>query len=356
MKRRFVYNIDVMGSCNLRCPSCPAGNSLEVDNPRGAMKPELLAAIMDKASAETEIEGVGLFNWTEPLLHYDIAKLVALVQSYGVPCRLSSNLNVFKNVESVMEQAPASLRVSVSGFSQDNYRLTHAGGDVEKVKANMIELAAIKERLGVDTRLEVVYHRYLGNLDDEVRFRRFAADLGYEFNPNWAFFMPLEKMLACLSPEESSVALTESDREIVERLALPIREASEMAVRYRDRGCVLQEEQMTIDFRGEVMLCCAVYDAAAYGLGGFLEMSVEEIQEKKRAHSMCSICMRHGLHVYSVYGAPEFDGMALKRVLEYYESGAGLSLPTVRQRSRLVKTLMRVLPLPLLKRMRAMMD
>jgi len=33
------------------------------------MDPPLLAAIITKAKSECEVAGVGLFNWTEPILH-----------------------------------------------------------------------------------------------------------------------------------------------------------------------------------------------------------------------------------------------------------------------------------------------
>jgi len=50
---RFFFNIDVLGSCNLRCPSCPVGNSRDVRLPTGFMEPPLLAAIIAKAKAES---------------------------------------------------------------------------------------------------------------------------------------------------------------------------------------------------------------------------------------------------------------------------------------------------------------
>jgi MoaA/NifB/PqqE/SkfB family radical SAM enzyme len=344
MKARFFFNIDVIGTCNLECPSCPVGNSLEVRNPKGAMSPELLRQIMEKAASECEIDGVGLFNWTEPLLHHDIANLVRVVRSFGVPCRLSSNLNILKHEDSLIAAEPTSIRISVSGFHQDSYGRTHAGGDIERVKANMLKLAEAKARAGAAVELEVLYHRYLGNLDDEVEFRQFAITHGYTFRPVWAFMMPLEKCIAYLSPDEIDVTLTDSDRETIEKLALPLKEASEAARRYGSRACSLQDEQMTLDFRGNVMVCCGLFDSTKYGIGNYLEVSADDLQARKHAHEVCSKCMSRGLHVYSVYGAPEFDHIARSRVGRYYSENVGLELPTMRGQSGWRRVVKKILP------------
>ncbi|MEJ0067494.1 MAG: hypothetical protein WDO24_00595 [Pseudomonadota bacterium] len=67
----YSLYIDVFGFCNLRCPSCPVGNIGDVGAhfTKGVMSPALLNAILEKANREILIERVGLFNWTEPLLH-----------------------------------------------------------------------------------------------------------------------------------------------------------------------------------------------------------------------------------------------------------------------------------------------
>src|SRR5580704_11655035 len=75
LHQRFSY-------CNLRCPSCLVGAPYGAlsDWPRGLMSPELLGQIVDKALRECRISAVGLYNWTEPLLHPRIAELVRAVK------------------------------------------------------------------------------------------------------------------------------------------------------------------------------------------------------------------------------------------------------------------------------------
>ena len=48
----------------------------------------------------------------------------------------------------------------MSGFTQETYGITHAGGDVDEVKRNMETLADLHEDVGSRTAIEVLYHRY----------------------------------------------------------------------------------------------------------------------------------------------------------------------------------------------------
>src|ERR1043166_6885526 len=85
----FSYNIDVIEGCNLRCPSCPVGNSREAQRPHGRMSVEMFDAIMDKVKRETpNVQYIGLFSWTEPLLHPELSRIVSSVKAHGFSCHL----------------------------------------------------------------------------------------------------------------------------------------------------------------------------------------------------------------------------------------------------------------------------
>lgn len=95
-KSKFHFYNDVVGSCNLRCPSCPVGNSADNVNARGMMSPSTLDRILKKAVSGCEVTCVNLFNWTEPLLHPRIDEMVSVVKKYRIPCSVSTNLNINK--------------------------------------------------------------------------------------------------------------------------------------------------------------------------------------------------------------------------------------------------------------------
>lgn len=318
-KKSFFFYIDVVGSCNLRCPSCPVGNSPEVANPNGFMKLEVLEEIMQKATKDCDVTGVGLFNWTEPLLHPQLPELVKIVQSYQVPCHLSSNLNILKNIDNLLEANPNSLRISTSGFTQSVYGITHKGGDIERVKRNMVTLAEAKQRTKSTTAIHVLYHRYKGNLDEELLMKKFTERLNFDFYPVWAFMMPLEKVLDYATNGSNSPTLSQQDYKLINHLALPLDNAISASQRYKSNSCPLQTEQITLDYQGNVQLCCALYDSQKYSLAPYVSTPIEQIQRLKLGHDMCSQCTNLGLHMYVTYGVPEFDKIAKQNLYHYYQ-------------------------------------
>lgn len=311
------FNIDVVSACNLSCPSCPVGNSKTVKKSSGLMSPELLGRILGKASKECEIDFIGLFNWTEPLIHPRLGELVEIAQSYA-PCHLSSNLNLVKNdYESLLRANPRYFRISLSGFNQSVYSKTHRGGDIEIVKKNMVALSKAAANVGSTTNIEVLYLRYLGNSDDERLMKRYSNELGFLFRPVWAYLMPIEKVLQYVS---DPLELSSQDQQLVEMLALPpekeiIRAAQSAG---KDR-CSLLEDQITINSQGVVQLCCALFDENRFSISEYLDKSFDELQEKKRTMDICRECMKYGIHNLALYDSPKFDGIAEKRVLQYYK-------------------------------------
>ena len=71
---------------------------------------------------------------------------------------------------------------------------------------------------------------------------------------------------------------------------------------------------MTIDFEGNVQLCCGTYDSRRFTLGKYLALPLEDLQRKKYAHDMCGRCMQRGVHVYGTYGGPDFDAIAERTI------------------------------------------
>jgi hypothetical protein len=282
------------------------------------MSLKLLEAILDKALGECEPAYIGLFNWTEPLLHPRLPELVRAVRARGLPCGLSSNLNVTCDFVELLAADPTSMRVSLSGFQQDTYGTTHRRGNIERVKCNMQALAAAKRATHSTADLHVLFHRYLGNHEDEQSMRTFAEDLGFRFQPVWAYLMPLEKNLAYLGVEGMGTSINDQDRALISRLALRPDEASRAVRDYRQQPCVLQTERLAIDFEGSVQLCCGVYDRAKYTVANFLTTPLDEIQRRRRQHALCQTCAHHGLHVVAVYGATELEDLAIANVQRTY--------------------------------------
>ncbi len=332
---KWQFNVDIVGSCNLSCPSCPVGNSRGINQPTRYMKPELLDRIVRKAKQETRGRiDFALYNWTEPLLHPDLPEMIRVVNGHGLHCGLSSNIQIVKDIDAIMDANPHYLKISVSGFTQETYGVTHRGGDIELVKENMRIVAEAKARAGATTKLSVPFHRYLGNHEDERHMREYAEELGFEFNPAWAYLMPLEKVLAFAEPAATDVRLEAEDRELIDRLALPLGPALRASKEEQEPYCKLRDQQMAITSEGDVMLCCAVYDQGKYTLGPFLDIPLEELQARKHRHDQCASCMKNGLHVLFTYGSDQLDRLALENVARVHPEAQFTAMRESRQRHR----------------------
>lgn len=313
-KPRLNFIIDIVGTCNLRCPSCPTGNwtGRTISTSARRMSPALLTKIMDKAVRECDVPSVSLYNWTEPLLHPELPELIRIIQSRRIPCTISSNLNQLKDPDVIMKAEPCQFHVSVSGFTQKNYAITHRGGSMDRVKENMVKLAESRQRTGSKTYLKLIFHRYLNNVDDEVQMKEFAEDLGYRFEPNWAIFMPLEKSMAYVDPDSTGIILSPDDIQTIDNLALDLKGAFALSSQSRIVRCPLRDSEMVLDCEGNVLLCCGIYDSSTYKIGTFLSQPLTEIHARKYTSPMCGKCMQMGGHGYLTHRFSEHDRLALE--------------------------------------------
>ena len=135
----YSFYIDIVGTCNLRCPSCPVGNSDQGYLGKGLMTLPLFENILKKIAAEHAGEAVqiGLYNWGESPLHPELSKFIAATRKAGFGCGTSSNFNNVGDLRTIIKADPSYIRISLSGFSNKVYQRTHKGGDIFEVKSNM---------------------------------------------------------------------------------------------------------------------------------------------------------------------------------------------------------------------------
>lgn len=302
---RFL-NIDIVGSCNLRCPSCPVGNMGQI-NPSGLMDLKLFERIAKKAVQQHRVTGIGLFNWAEPMLHPQLPEFIRITKRHKTDCHISSNLNVMRHHEEVLAANPDHFRISLSGFTQATYGTTHVQGDIERVKNNMRILSETRRKLrGNRTKITVYFHKYRDNLHEVEPMKQLAKSLDFSWMENWAYYMPYEKVVQLVEGK-----LPDGERQFVDnKFALPILTSIALAKETEgDKPCPLLNNQLTVDHLGNLVICCAVYDLAANRIGSFVDLSDQEIVDSMRRHKTCDTCFSHGLHRYFSY----YDSPSLKK-------------------------------------------
>lgn len=292
----YVYAIDVVGTCNLRCPTCPVGNFPAADRPKGFMPLDLFERILDKIVAERVADRpeIWLFNWGEPLLHPQLPALVTAVRARGLPVHLSTNLNVDRGLRELARANPDNLKISLSGFTPDAYARTHARGELRLVKANMHLLRHWLDQAGATTKVWVGHHLYKGGDTELAAVAALCEELGFAHHPIAAFYQPLERLVDLLDgrapPDPVLDWLIEPPQVYLARIR---------ATRSQQHDCELRFNQTVINHDGSVALCCSVYDKPNMLGLDFLATPHAELEAAKYRHPFCGTCMKHGLS-YSI--------------------------------------------------------
>jgi hypothetical protein len=286
---------DLVGSCNLKCPSCPMGSMRDVANAngRGFIADDLFHAVLAKVQRDFTCRQLHFYNWTEPLLHPRIVDYCRLAADAGFHVHLSTNLNHLRDAARLVNSGVKTLRVSLSGFTQEVYCIGHRGGDIGKVKDNMRRLSDARRDTGAGVRMHAYFHKYRHNAHEAPLMEAFARDLGFEFLADWAFLMPLEKLLAY-----ADGALDENERNFADRSIVPP-PGDALRLVQAHGGCRQPcdlIEQLVLDHRGRATLCCATFDAASNVIGDFLDLDWCEVQRRRFAHQVCDRCTAIGAH------------------------------------------------------------
>ncbi len=299
---QYIYSIDIVGTCNLRCPTCPVGNTGLGGRAQGFMELELFNEILDKIVQESPDPEpqIWLFNWGEPLLHPQVATFVQAINERGLKSYLSSNLNIRKGIDSLIAAAPTDLKISLSGASTETYAQTHVRGKFELVVENMHKIRDALDRHQSGTHVWVGHHIYRHNLDEIHQMADLCHKLKFDHHPIPAFYQPLEALLEIAEGKEVDAPV----------LDLLLEHPSKYIHRFKEHrdsryDCELRFNQTVINYDGSVALCCGVYKPENQLGVSFMQQSFSAIEELKYQHSFCNSCYQNGLqyapsHIHNV--------------------------------------------------------
>lgn len=319
--------LEVNSLCNLRCPTCTKGNQAPVDGLKyehqtGIMEESLMERILDKIALENPKTLVYLYGNSEPFLHPKIAECVASVRRRGLSPQLSTNLNYIhspERVTNVLNAMPDLMIISLSGFTQDVYVRGHVGGDIEKVKANMRIVAEINNQRPPQYKIPILvnYHLYDYNHHEVAPMEEYAKNLGLGFFTSIARAISMENAIQyCRSkdpdatpyevqegrPDWNQVLPPVGDtyKNIMARLRIPPDKAREMYAHHpMSRVCPVGAGSLFTFIRhdGLVQLCACTADRRIT-LGNYLDMTPDQMIEKRTDHSICKQCIKYRTNLY----------------------------------------------------------
>ena len=311
----YDYFIDIVGACNLSCPSCPTGNFQKIDYSgqkrlTGFMEIKTFSSIISKIAEyqDPTKTSLHLYNWGEPLLHPKLDEILKLASGKDYKIFISSNLNTTNNLSPLLDNRVNFLRISNSGYYQDTYKRTHRRGNINLVKSNMYQLRHLIDKKNSNIDVELCYHMYKSNTGkDYIKMKELCDELDFRFAPIIANFVSVEKVMQFLKNE-----IRFQDKEIIENLLLCINEAIKISNRKKSKSCELYSNQIIINFDGSTSLCCGVYDPIYSLHKNILRDSISDIQKSKNKFSKyCDECMDMGIHNYLMAK----NGTDLKNIL-----------------------------------------
>jgi len=293
------YTIDVVGTCNLVCPSC--AHSIDGEKyPRGMMSIENFKKVLDKIISEVEVvTHISLYSWGEPFLHPDLPAIIKHLHNNGIAAAVSSNLSIKSagQIRNIIQARPEYLKVSISGYYPDVYDLTHTGGDINLVKSNLYRIKHYIDKYDAGTFVDVNYHLYTNNNQKNLtKMQELCDELGFTLSATYALVMPLERCLDhCDGIEDPQ---TEALEDI---LLVGIDEGLEVTKDFRSATCPFKDNQMNINWDLKVPVCCVVFNREGTIVSdNFLDSSLAEINDGKDAATICEKCMGYGLPAYNM--------------------------------------------------------
>jgi MoaA/NifB/PqqE/SkfB family radical SAM enzyme len=164
---------EVTDHCNATCIMCPREEH-EHGREHG---------IMDQAKYERSIDEVValgakkivLTGFGEPMLDKRLELKIAYAKAKGLSTYIITNGSVLnsKRAQGILEAGLDEMRVSFYGMGRDTYNTVMQGLDYEKTRDGLLEFLALRERLGLHTKVQLSYLTMPENAKDEGLFKEY---------------------------------------------------------------------------------------------------------------------------------------------------------------------------------------
>lgn len=258
-----IILIDLIDACNLACTTCVRGLRY-MKNTKNIMDFYLFKHIIDKA-VSLGFRFFSLYNWSEPFLCKELEIFTKYTKSQGIFCELSSNLSFphFSHIIPALKFTDR-LVVSLSGFTNDIYKINHRGGNFEFVKENLRKIARAKNDGIISTDVVIRYFIFDYTEFEFPLFESFASDIGLKIVRWQGYGRPNILQNAYQQRTEQNWLM---DNRITQRLP---RYNSTLETRMQ-KICNVAVQPVPLNYKGDVSLCCIKPAFPSTTVGNFLK-------------------------------------------------------------------------------------
>ncbi len=287
------YSIEISGHCNLRCIACPRGTGKHSSG--GMMSLDDFKLVIDKMKREDPFVGnVQLYQWGEPSLNKKLPEMITYARTHGINCAISSNLNTSADFQRIIESKPEWLRISASGW-KDAYEKTHTGGSWPVFLETLKKIAAYRNRIHPEMKVELFYHLYRHSTGSGlIFFKNLCRDLHIEFHPVYAYLISLDDVLAYLE----GTPLPETTENARQAMLLELEQGLAIARKERELSCdAIRSIHINPDL--SVSNCMMYYyPEGNRAVQNYLTIPIDEIMGIRMNCTLCKRCMRQAMHRY----------------------------------------------------------
>lgn len=258
-----TFTIETVLACNLRCPECAIGGGL-TSRPKKILGYDEFSEMFGKVRDWARYTYLHL--WGEPFLNRDILEMTRAASATS-RVNLSTNALLLREeqIPSLIGSGVSDLIVSIDGATQEVYERYRVGGRVDEAFRALRWIA--EENLRQGRRVNVIpqFVVFAHNQHEIGAFRARCEELG--LTPS--FKAPY---LRGWRSKFRASARPEHQRRTWEDMA-SLREAIS--------GCVNPADVLTVDVRGNAILCCHDYDGEV-SFGNLLRSDFREIWDSPR--------------------------------------------------------------------------
>ena len=182
----FAIKVDTTPNCQLRCPICIHGKTIDGKPSINLANKVMPLEICEKIVSQTEnvTSALCFYFLGEPFMNKKILEMVSLASEKGFSTFISSNFS-FKfsseQIKKIVDSGLTSLTVCLDGMTQEIYEQTRVGGKVDYVLSNLKGIQQYKKETNQKLpEVEVRFLKLPHNEHQLPQIKELAKSLGVE--------------------------------------------------------------------------------------------------------------------------------------------------------------------------------
>jgi len=277
---RYI-DVELTNMCNFKCCFCPIGTK-SMNRTKGYMSDEVAEALIDNVE-RFHIPGIRLIRWGEPTLHPKYLEIIRRLKnvSCGAYVHINTNGSLLnqEQIQQMIDMKLDSIKFSFQGADEGTYNEMRQGGDYQHL------LEIVRQMFKMRGELPYPYIQISTTLTGETveQIENFKNDIA----PYCDYYNVGYTKLKHLNVDD--MRIDDEEKEKIRKL-----QEREKIKRTYTSVCVEAFDKLSINWNGDVTLCCGDYDNYMI-IGNLLDMDLQQLFNSKAANQYRDIIVQKQL-------------------------------------------------------------